>query len=625
MYDKESILNKNLKLSFWISLILLSILVFVAFTRCGTQLKPHGSKKTDPQGGEENAYCLDGLKVGETKSVACEPTQTGERIYVCKEKAKESVLISNSCKGPTPPGCSKTTWEENLKPIVQTECADCHAAFLVYDNATQRIDEWIRRIDLASEDPRRMPKKPKAELSQSAKDVFLNWKRDGLVKSAADCSSTDTGSTIEIDEIETALLVDIAKVKNSDRPFIRYLITSHKANQGLTLPVGKGAVDKALNSLVEKDRNITLTSFIDAKKSILRFDLRSFELSPRDWGFIEQFDQLKLESFTDKGNALKLIIGGGVKQPWMHFDNFIDLVNTPALYYFFLNIPQYEYDLRNKIGVNFANDLAQLDATFIGNNDSLLTNQRNRLLVRLDSLDGYYWQTFDSGPLNGDPTRNLYEFPFLPETGSNRNFRFLASEVIFSLPNGLQGYALFDKFGNRLRDADINVVRDQVSPVPPAPIIRNAISCHRCHASGLNSARDEIRAHVIAHGDEFGVNNVERAKSLYKQEASLSAIFKTDNRLFGEALKKMGMQLGDKDPINVWRDELYLNWDDKKLAAFLFLPLNEFRERLNQSAEARRAIGQLLSGGSVTYDEVIRILPVIKRDFRLFLDPINGN
>lgn len=541
-----------------------------------------------------------------------------------REKATSNPppVVTNPTPTPTPPlppECLKVTFDKDLKPLVAKACADCHAPFVDYNQAVQRIDEWVRRIDLSSEDPRRMPKKPRAELSREEKAIFLKWREDGLIKENSDCTPVPGGSTILLKEIEGSLLNDIKKVESSDRPFIRYLIASHKFEGTSFSP--KASVDKALNSLVAKERAMTLASYVDQKKSIYRIDIRSFELSRNDWELIEAADRFDFVSNTDDGRTLKLLTA--TRKPWLHFDNFVDLVNEPRLYYEFLGIPKTQRELVDKLGVDYAQDLRNLDATLMGNNDSLLTTQKNRLVSRHDSLDGFYYQSYDILPAGVDPTKNLYAFPFLKEVGSPRTFRFDASEVLFSLVNGLMGAALYDKNGNRIEVADTNIVVDSESPVPPRPAIAAGISCHRCHANGINPIKDEIRLHVLAHADEFGVDDTERVKSLYKGQASLNAIFKVDNRLFQEALVKLGITPGSKDPINMARDELRLNWNDQKLASFLFLPLEELRTCVNSSDEGRTRIGQILQGGSVTYDEILGVLKFLKRDCRLFDERIN--
>lgn len=624
----------NLRLTWGMLILCLIFLSVFVFMKCGNRTKEEGSG-----GSPVVTFCTDGLQVGDSREEACAQGETGKKVLVCKVTGQPSVIVSSTCANEPPPKCSKITYETDLKPLLQGKCAECHGGFVNYDVATGRIDEWVRRISLAAEDPRRMPKKPNGELQQAEKDIFQAWKRDGLVRSPEDCQTVNNGSTLDADYIESKMFDDINKVEGSDREFTRWAIVSHKYNQGLEMPLGKDALDKALNSIVEKERTVVLSSYIDEKKTILRFDIRSFGLDQRDWGFIEQFDnQIDLESFTDKGKALKLLTKS--RKPWLHFDNLIDQINDPRLYHFFLNIPTNEQDLFRKLGVDYAQDLANLDATLVGNDDSTLTNQHTRLVSRHDSIDGYFYHSYDTGPLNGDQRRNLFSFPFLKETGSAKVFRFAGGEIIFSLPNGAQAYMLVDAFGNRINQAPIEVVRNQESQIPPAPAIQTAASCHQCHANGIIPMKDEIRAHVIAHGDEFGVNDTLRAKSLYKPQASLNALYAVDNKRFANFLKAVGITPGGKDPITTFREELYYNYDENKAAAFVFLPLVQFRECVSGSNVLRREIGSLLTGGSVPFDQLRAVfkrsaynpqypnnvqLSVLQSECRLFLEKINGN
>lgn len=624
--------NTNVRLSILLVSIMIVWVSILIFNKCGRQAA------IEPVGDSGPRQCSDGLAVGETKEEACANNEAGKKIYVCKISGQSSVLVSSTCAGEKPPECAKLTYEEDLKPLLQAKCAECHAGFVNYEVATKRIDEWIRRINLGAEDQLRMPKKPASQLELGEKDLFQGWKRDGLVKSKADCGTVNTGSTLDDAYIETEIFDDINRIDGQDREFTRWAIIAHKYNQGLKMPLGKDAVDKALNSIVEKERTIVLSSYIDEKKTILRFDIRSFGLDEKDWGFIEQFDNsIDIESFTDKGKAIKLLTKS--RKPFIHFDNLLDQLNNPRLYHFFLNIPQTEQELFRKIGVNYNNDLAQLNATLVGNDDSSLTNQHNRLVSRFDSLDGYLYKTYDTGSLNGDLRKNLFSNPLLRETGSNQAFKFEGSELIFSLPNGAQGYMLVNAAGQRINEAPVDIVRNLQSSVPPAPAIATGIAtCSQCHANGIIPMRDEIRAHVIAHGDEFGSNDVLRVKSLYKQQTSLNALYNLDNKRFAKFLEAVGITPGGVDPITVFRNDLYYNYDENKAAAFLFMPLVKFRECVSNSNTLRRELGSLLTGGTIPFDQFRQLLKrtytnypnegqisVLQTECRFFLEKIDGN
>src|SRR5690606_32370867 len=141
------------------------------------------------------------------------------------------------------------------------------------------------------------------------------------------------------------------------------------------------------------------------------------------------------------GRTLQLLTA--TKKPWIHARNLVEIVTLESeLYYDFVNIPPKFNELLKKLGVDYAGDLRNRDAALLGSNKSPLTNQKNRLVSRHEDATGKgFWVSYDIAP-GGD---NLFENPLLRETGSQRVFRFDATEVIWFNPNGLMGFALYDK------------------------------------------------------------------------------------------------------------------------------------------------------------------------------------
>lgn len=525
-------------------------------------------------------------------------------------------VIPGPSGSPVPnPGCNKITFEDHVKPLVEKKCAGCHAGFAKYDVASKGINEWIRRISLSTNDPRRMPKLPAQELPVEEKALIEKWRADGLVPDKK-CESQASVTGFDIDYVESQILADLSKIERGDQPFVRYLVASDIRDD---LAISKQAIDKLLNSLVSRSRDISLATLVDEKKTIYRFDLRTFEMARINWLQIEAKDRVNLVSKTNKGRTIQALVL--TRKPWLHARAFIEVVtNESAIYYDILKTPFDFLELTKKLDVDYDLDLLELRASLIGTNQSPLTTQKNRLMSRHDSLDGYFWSTYDIAP-GGD---NLFNNPLLEATRSKRVFQFAASEVIYSLPNGLMGFALFNAQGRRQNEAPVDVVRDFQSPVFPAPVIVNPVSCFRCHGGGILETKDEVREHVVANGSEFNVDDIERVKSLYKREESNRVLFKVDNKRYGEALAKLGIQRDQPDPISIIRDDFRLNWNAAKLAAFLFLSEKKFLERLNQSDLLREQIGQLLTGGNVTFDQLIAVLPIIVKEFKLFEDPNNG-
>ena len=228
----------------------------------------------------------------------------------------------------------------------------------------------------------------------------------------------------------------------------------------------------------------------------------------------------------------------------------------------------------------------------------------------------------DALSLSGKNTKDLFTFPLLLGTGGNSqaNYTFDASETIWQLPNGLQGYALWDGVGNRVNFADPNIVIDTATPLGNK-IINNANSCSRCHNQGLIPFIDQVRAHVNANAAQFIANDVQLVNAVYRGAAANAAIFTVDNRQYGNALTKLGISPGP-DPMNVVTDRFLQNWDISQAAGFLFLTPGEFTQALNTSPVAKAALGTLLNGGSVTFTQFTGVLQQLIADARLFQDPL---
>ena len=77
-------------------------------------------------------------------------------------------------------------------------------------------------------------------------------------------------------------------------------------------------------------------------------------------------------------------------------------------------------------------------------------------------------------------------------------FRHDGGEVVFHLPNGLQGYYISDASGNRIDEAPIDIVSN---PAASNPAVRNGLSCIGCHTEGMKTFEDEVRAVILKSPD----------------------------------------------------------------------------------------------------------------------------
>lgn len=550
----------------------------------------------------------------EVRKASCPTGQTGNPLEICKDG--QWVSSFKGCKAGGA-ACTQTVFDRDVAPLITAKCVSCHPGFNTLDTAKSKIDNFIARTALADGDSNRMPKSPNAPLSQAEKDIFNSWKKDGLLPSCPDTSANNP--PVSLNDLETTIQADLGTISPGDQVTTRYLITSHKSNEGATAKVLTSfglAVQKGINNM-SSGRLMVAAKAVDKIQTIFRFNLNDLKLTSADWDLIEKADPVNLESFTNLGVLIKGITR--TKKPWMSVDAFVISSNTAAVYHAIHKIPSDLNTFLGLQGVNQNTQIANFEALEVGFANSPISLNKNRLLARFDSTFGAFWQTFDTnGTVSAD--RNFFNFPLLKSASGTATAKFDASEILFSLPNGLMGSALFDAQGKRLDFAALNVVAHNVNP-PSDPTIKNAISCHRCHNAGFIPKKDEIKASVIENASQFQSIDVDQVTQIFRDPAS---VFTADNNEIAAALSKVGISVQDPDPISIANDNLSeRNLDAKAVASFLLLTPQQFIDGLSGSAQGRAQVGQLLTGGTITFSQLVASLPVILKDLRIGQEPLS--
>ena len=161
-------------------------------------------------------------------------------------------------------------------------------------------------------------------------------------------------------------------------------------------------------------------------------------------------------------------------------------------------------------------------------------SRNNRLIERHESAYGAYWKSYDFKISDG--RGNLFQFPLGPEFHGNpfndQSFEHAGGEIIFNLPNRLQGYLLVNNKDQRIDEGPTDIVSDG-NKVSGTTAVVNGISCMACHKHGMirEGFRDEVR-------DGMGVSGTARTKvrRLYVKGADMAALLKDDSDRFLDAL-----------------------------------------------------------------------------------------
>lgn len=156
----------------------------------------------------------------------------------------------------------------------------------------------------------------------------------------------------------------------------------------------------------------------------------------------------------------------------------------------------------------------------------------NRVINHFDTIYGSYWKSYDFESSLGD--QNIIEKPL--------DFKFDGHEIIFNLPNGLQGYFLTGSNGKRIDEAPTQIVTSDKFGVETSNgnnVIVNGISCMGCHHSGVNSFVDDTRPKYqeqIRTEPYDKYSDIARIEKYYIRNNEWQDIWYRDNGYFQDAL-----------------------------------------------------------------------------------------
>jgi serine/threonine-protein kinase len=329
-----------------------------------------------------------------------------------------------------------------------------------------------------------------------------------------------------------------------DQPFQRYFTLTHLLNNPAVsdedLRWQRAALAKAVNSLSWKSR-IVVPKPLDQGESVFGVDLRDLDWDRRRvWEDVSrQYPYgLKLDGLRDdelRAVAVEVYRLTGSDLPALRADWFIATATRPPLYHTILDLPDTAAKLEKLLRVDAAENFRRDKLARAGFAKSGVSSQ-NRLVERHEAAYGSYWKSFDFRANDG--AGNLFRFPLGPAVKENpfadQAFQHAGGELIFHLPNGLQGYLLVDAKGKRIDEGPTDIVSDTNKTSGTVAIV-NGLSCMACHKHGMirDGFRDELR-------DGAGVAGAARAKllRLHPKAGDFAALMKDDEDRFLAALDR---------------------------------------------------------------------------------------
>jgi serine/threonine-protein kinase len=465
----------------------------------------------------------------------------------------------------------------HAKEVLRSHCLECHGGvssqgglkILDRDNLVVKIKVVVPKNTAESELFRRiseqhdaaMPPPGRRPLNAAEIVTLREWieagapafpsdvPTRGIEPNAANIDSDPTGAA--------AILADVRKLEPEARKSTRYFTLAHLASGGATPQLVQShrlALEKVINHLSRQPHIVRLRA-IDPLETIFALDIRQvgWQLEPLqadgereltthldlfDLALLEYpyglhgdtaiFRDLEREYFVP-ANLCRPI--AAVRGDW-----FVCNATQSPLYDDFLQLPRTLLELEKFLGVDAAANVKSGQARRAGFAVSGVS-RNGRVVERHRTTDGAYWKSFDfstnQGPENffADPV-NLHPF---------------GGEMIFSLPNGLQGYMIVDRNGQRLNLAPTSVVVDAFAD---DATVRNGLSCIRCHQQGIKRFVDDIRPVAAEMRAATGISK-EQVLQLYASQDEMDKLCESDIQRFQRAEQAMNGSLPTQEPVAI--------------------------------------------------------------------------
>jgi serine/threonine-protein kinase len=335
----------------------------------------------------------------------------------------------------------------------------------------------------------------------------------------------------------------LKKQARDDRPYVRFFSLRHLSNlppdkvRDADLRIYQAALSKLVNSVSWKER-IAVPQPADAAKTLFALDIRKLDWD-RDnlWQEILKVYPYALshdrypEDKDVNDLAEEVYTLAGTKVPAVRADWFIATASRPPLYHVLVQIPTNARELEKRLGVRVSRDILEAKVLRAGFNGSGVSGH-NRLVERHDALYGAYWKSYDFKTSAG--RGNLFIFPLGPRFEGNafarHAFEHAGGEIIFHLPNRLQGYMLVNAKDERLNEGPVEIVND-ATKVSGTPLVVNGLSCMSCHRHGMIRFQDQIRTGHILGGDARDF-----VRRLYPESKEMDEAVTRDENKFLSAL-----------------------------------------------------------------------------------------
>lgn len=248
--------------------------------------------------------------------------------------------------------------------------------------------------------------------------------------------------------------------------------------------------------------------------------------------------KIGIASWLDPESAAYLVKRLQTRTPILRGDWFLANASLPPYYHDLLGLKTLDDVKELALFDKRADDYTQIKATVvISGGQARKVARNNRILKRINTaqgrpgMQGAWWQTQDFKS-SVDERNVIHNFMTEKSDGS---------EIIFTLPNGLQGYFLVDGKGKRVDEVPIDIAVDTLAQDGR---VRNGRSCIWCHSQGIQPFQSSFKQLVNAEAlTDLGLNVYGDLKKTAELAKQIRRVFETPD--FAEAVKYDNMRYGN--------------------------------------------------------------------------------
>jgi formylglycine-generating enzyme required for sulfatase activity/mono/diheme cytochrome c family protein len=455
---------------------------------------------------------------------------------------------------------------ERARNLLVDRCGGCHGAGASApprDVASR--DELVAQGMIVPEAPEgskllgeivsgRMPRNG-ARLTDAEIDLVRRWIGDGGERGV---EPTRPLGPVEVRRVVQA---DLESLDRGRQRLARYVVADHLPSVRVDAFGRYEAADALATALYTASRSPELRPPVAlAEGRVYRFLLSDQGWDPEVYAAVERGYPLAFDP-SGEGAALSARIRDltGAEVDVVALDWLVYAITQPPLYPVLVDLPASLDELERRLGVDRCAGAREGRAQRAGFRRSLIS-RNNRVVER--QRDGAYWLSYDFA--RSDALADAIARPLGPEcTGLDPAFHQDGGEVIYTLPNGWQGYALVDGQGRRLDvDAPVQIVADGTRA------ITNPRSCIGCHARGMLPFKDDVRAATRPGSTGFAT-----VQALYPEPAVMAAHVASDSERFMAAKIAGGVSpLRADDPVRALASRFEASVSASEVAALLGVP-----------------------------------------------------